>query len=240
MKELFEEATGVYAGTLQEDMIDTVKKTKKLCCDVLIPQFFTKQVKYPLTYVPLWATVLPLKKGDKVLVTFNQGNLKYPILYKNASELEDSFFNKFNLPSNTLNAEETVSVIKIGVDSYLLKTNSYTVLRNGSSSCIILSDNETYVCGSDVTVLSTGTSNIKGNTVKIDGNNVTVKGNQTDIESSTGVSIKGSLMDLKTVLDKLLDGIVNSASTAVTAQAYATALSVVAESIKVMLNDVLR
>lgn len=240
MKELFEEATGVYAGTLQEDMVDTVKRTKKLCCDVLIPQFFTNQVKYPLTYVPLWATVLPLKKGDKVLVTFNQGNLKYPILYKNASELEDSFFNKFNLPSNTLNAEETVSVIKIGVNSYLLKTNSYTVLRNGGSSCIILSDNETYVCGNDVTVLSTGTSNIKGNTVKIDGNNVTVNGNQTNIESSTGVSIKGSLMDLKTVLDNLLDGIASSASTAVTAQAYATALSTVAEGIKEMLNGVLR
>lgn len=168
-KKLFEEATGVYVGTLQEDMIDTVKKTKKMYCDVLIPEFFTKATNYPLTYVPLWATILPLKKGDKVLVKFNQDNLKYPVLYKNDSEVDSEMYNKFTVPSGTVTSSDTVSVIEVGKDSYILKTNSYTVIRNKNSSCIILSDDgKTYVCGKGVEVLGgSGKVNIANNVGKL-------------------------------------------------------------------------
>ena len=43
------EATGVYIGKLVEDMIDTVKREKKLYCNVYIPEFFAKDSNYPLT-----------------------------------------------------------------------------------------------------------------------------------------------------------------------------------------------
>jgi hypothetical protein len=168
-KKLFEEATGVYLGTLQEDMIDTVKKTKKMYCDVLIPEFFTKATNYPLTYVPLWAAILPLKKGDKVLVKFNQDNLKYPILYKNDSEVNSEMYSRFTVPVNTVTTSDTVSVIEVGKDSYILKTNSYTVIRNKNDSCIILSnDGKTYVCGKGVEVLGgSGKVNIANNVGKL-------------------------------------------------------------------------
>ena len=70
---MFEEATGTYIGELLEDMIDTVSRTHKMYCDVYIPQFFAKDKAHPLTYVPLWAMSLPLKKGDKVKI-INTGN----------------------------------------------------------------------------------------------------------------------------------------------------------------------
>ena len=38
------EATGVYIGQLVEDMIETVKREKKLYCNVYIPEFFQKTV----------------------------------------------------------------------------------------------------------------------------------------------------------------------------------------------------
>ena len=90
------EATGVYIGTLVEDMIDTVKREKKLYCNVLIEDFFQKGTGYPLTYVPFWAMSLPLKKDDKVLVEFHQGNLMFPVLYKNPDEIDTQFFEKFD------------------------------------------------------------------------------------------------------------------------------------------------
>lgn len=165
-KTVFEEATGVYVGTLQEDMIDTVKRTKKMYCDVLIPEFFTKFTSYPLTYVPLWAAILPLKKGDRVLVKFNQDNLKYPILYKNDSEVDSEMYSKFNVPSGTVTSSDTVSVIEIGKDSYILKTDNYTVIRNKNDSCVILTDDgKTYVCGNGVEILGgSGKVSIANNT----------------------------------------------------------------------------
>ena len=74
------EATGVYVGTLVEDMIETVKREKKLYCKVHIPDFFAKDSDYPLTYVPFWAMSLPLKKDDKVLVSdMNLEELYYAV-----------------------------------------------------------------------------------------------------------------------------------------------------------------
>ena len=222
-KKLFEEATGVYVGTLQEDMIDTVKKTKKMYCDVLIPEFFTKATNYPLTYVPLWATILPLKKGDKVLVKFNQDNLKYPVLYKNDSEVNSEMYSRFNVPVNTVTTSDTVSVIEIGKDSYILKTNSYTVIRNKNDSCIILSDDgKTYVCGKGVEVLGgTGKVNVANNVGKL-GNVLStflnsVSETSTTVTGEAGpypivggvatgiVTLKTAATTAKTLLDQIME-----------------------------------
>ena len=59
------EATGVYVGYLLEDMVETVKREKKLYCDVYIEKIFGKDGPHPLTLVPFWALSLPLKKDDK-------------------------------------------------------------------------------------------------------------------------------------------------------------------------------
>lgn len=162
-----DEASGVFIGILQEDMIETVKTTKKLYCNVWIPEFYTKDSDYPLTYVPLWAFSLPLRKGDKVLVRFNQDNLMYPILYKNQSELEDTFFKQFDVAKSVdggniqaYTTEDSVGVQKIGVDSYIIKTEDYTIIRQNNGFILIDKDDKMYVYGSEINVISSGTVNI--------------------------------------------------------------------------------
>lgn len=161
------EASGVFIGVLQEDMIETVKKTKKLYCNVWIPEFYTKDSDYPLTYVPLWAFSLPLRKNDKVLVRFNQDNLMYPILYKNKSELEDTFFQQFDVAKSVdggniqpYTSEDSVGVQKIGVDSYIIKTEDYTVIRQNNGFILIDKNDKIYAYGSELNIISSGTLNI--------------------------------------------------------------------------------
>lgn len=161
------EASGVFIGVLQEDMIETVKKTKKLYCNVWIPEFYTKDSDYPLTYVPLWAFSLPLRKDDKVLVRFNQNNLMYPILYKNQSELEDTFFEQFDVAKSVKGgniqpyaAEDSVGIQKIGIDSYIIKTEDYTVIRQNNGFILIDKEDKMYVYGSEINVISSGAVNI--------------------------------------------------------------------------------
>ena len=51
-----DETTGIFVGTLLEDMIDTVTKTGRLYCDVDIPRFFNStfisECLSSLTYFP--------------------------------------------------------------------------------------------------------------------------------------------------------------------------------------------
>ena len=175
---IFEEATGTYIGELLEDMIDTVSRTHKMYCDVHIPEFFSKDKAHPLTYVPLWAMSLPLKKGDKVIVKFHQNDLTLPILYKNQSELDKGFYEKFefgnfvtggNVTKPT--AENTLGSQKIGTDSYLIKTENYTVIHQNNGFILIDKNGKTYIYGSEVNIVSTGNVQIDASSeVKIIGN----------------------------------------------------------------------
>ncbi len=160
------EATGVYIGKLVEDMIETVKDCGKLYCNVYIPEFFAEDSDYPLTYVPLWAMSLPLKKDDKVLVEFHQGNLMYPVLYKNATELDDfdQFYEKFDTNKSVnggniqgYEAEDTVGAERIGLDSYLIKTDDYTVIHQNNGFILIDKDDKIYTYGSEINIISSGT-----------------------------------------------------------------------------------
>ena len=161
------EATGVYVGKLVEDMIDTVKREKKLYCNVYIPEFFAKNTNYPLTYVPFWAMSLPLRKDDKVLVEFHQGNLMYPVLYKNPDEIDKQFYEKFNTKKSVSGGniqgyepKDTVGAFRIGVDSYIIKTDDYTVIHQNNGFILIDKNDKHYIYGSEINIISDGTVNV--------------------------------------------------------------------------------
>lgn len=164
------EATGVYIGQLVEDMIDTVKREKKLYCNVYIPEFFAKDSNYPLTYVPFWAMSLPLRKDDKVLVEFHQNNLMYPVLYKNPDEIDDKFFEQFDTNKSVSGGniqgyqpKDTVGAERIGENSYIIKTDDYTVIHQNDGFFLIDTEDNVYVYGSSVNIISSGNVNIDAN-----------------------------------------------------------------------------
>lgn len=162
-----EEATGVYLGELVEDMIDTVQREKKLYCNVHIPDFFQKDTEYPLTYVPLWAMSLPLKKGNKVMVEFHQGNLMYPVLYKNPEKIDDEFFQKFDTAKSVTGGniqpyqpKDTIGAERIGEHSYIIKTDDYTVIHQNNGFVLIDNKDKVYIYGSEINIISSGNLNI--------------------------------------------------------------------------------
>ena len=184
------EATGVYIGKLVEDMIDTVKREKKLYCNVYIPEFFAKDSNYPLTYVPFWAMSLPLKKDDKVLVEFHQSNLMYPVLYKNPDEIDDQFFEKFDTNKSVSGGniqgyqpKDTVGAERIGENSYIIKTDDYTVIHQNNGFILIDKNDKIYTYGSEINIISSGKMNIDAaQDVQIYANagcKITTKGNFT-------------------------------------------------------------
>ena len=156
------EATGIYVGTLVEDMINTVAREKKLYCNVHIERFFQKDTNYPLTYVPFWALSLPLRKGDKVMVEFHQGNLMYPVLYKNPDEVDvdKEFYTKFNLGNihagSMPTAVNTVGATRLGNNSYIIKTDDYTVIHDGDNFILMHKTDGTWIAGKNVHIVTNG------------------------------------------------------------------------------------
>lgn len=164
------EATGVFSGTLLEDMVDTVNKVKKLYCDVDIPAWYNSEFKHPLTYVPLWAFGLPLRKGDKVKVRFEQGDLCNPVLWK-VEEAEDlnikELSEKWNIPdfvnggnAKKPEAEGPVSAQWLGKDSYIIHTESYTVFHQNDGFVLIDKESRVVVRGKGMDIVSVGELNV--------------------------------------------------------------------------------
>ena len=206
-----EEATGIYEGTLLEDMIDTVRRTGKLVCDVEFPDIFDKDVKYPYVYVPFWAMTLPLKKGDKVQVIFNQGDYQFPVLYKNPTAFDDEneetgikfaegFMEDFDFADTVKVQGGNVKLPKkqstffaqwLGDDSYIIKTNDkdgdkgYTLIHQNDGFILLTTDNKIYVCGSEINLSANGNLNVDC------AQELKVKSTQSiELEGSTSVTIK--------------------------------------------------
>ena len=139
------EASGVFHGVLQEDMIETVKRVKKPFIDVYMKDLFFEDANYPLTYVPMFNMVLPLKKGQEVWVQFNQENHRYPVLWKLFEDLGEGYTGgKFELPGDGdlvtfPDVKDTTEVVKISDDMWFICTASYGVLHWGSQ-CILLNE----------------------------------------------------------------------------------------------------
>ena len=175
------EATGIFEGTLLEDMIVTVQRTGQLVCDVDIPDVFNKDFKHPYVYVPLWAMSLPLREGNKVQVVFNQGDFLYPVLYKNPNELPEGFTEeKWNLPQDISGgniklpkASKNVSCQWIGDDAYLIKTEDYTILHQNNGFILITKENKIFVYGDEINLCANGKLNIDS------AQEVTIKSNST-------------------------------------------------------------
>ena len=213
----FTEATGVFVGELYEDMIETVARTKKLYCDVHIPQFFAKNFPHPLTYVPLWALSLPLRKGDKVMVEFHQNDLTLPVLYKNPDEIDEQFYKKFEFADfvkkdgsqggnvDKPEAKDTIGATSFGVDSYMIKTDDYTVFHQNNGFVLFDKNNKIYVYGDEINVVSMGKTNVDSksdinvytaeniNVVSDKDVKVTTKGNTTiETQKDTKITAKGT------------------------------------------------
>jgi hypothetical protein len=145
------EATGVYEGVLYEDMIETVKKNHKLYCDVIINRFFKEGYKRPLTFVPLWAMSLPLKKGDKVLVKFADNDWSRPYLWREKPEIDEWFWKKWEFPekfekyTSQPSPDENFSVQRIGEESFILYCKQYTLFRRNGAFFLFDKNNQAYV-----------------------------------------------------------------------------------------------
>ena len=150
------EATGVYEGTLLEDMIDTVSKYHKLYCDVDIPGFFNKNHRHPLTFVPLWAMSLPLHKGDKVLVKFGDNDYARPYLWREKEEVDKWFWEQWDFPEGIEyftthpESDKNCSVVRFGEESFVIKTHDYTLVRQNDGFVFINTKGEIYVQGNKV------------------------------------------------------------------------------------------
>jgi len=138
------ESSGVYKGILVEDMIDTVRNVKKPFIDVFIEDLFFKDADYPLTYVPMFNMVLPLKKDQEVWVYFNQENHRYPVLWKLADDVTKEYTENLELPTKGSlvsfpNAEDTTEVTKFSDSCWFIGTKSYGVFHWGEQ-CVLLND----------------------------------------------------------------------------------------------------
>ena len=194
------EATGIYVGTLVEDMIETVAREKKLYCNVHIESLFQKDTDYPLTYVPFWAMSLPLREGDKVLVEFHQGNLMYPVLYKNPDEIDEQFFEQFDTNKSVeggniqgYEPSDTVGAFKLGVDSYVIKTDDYTVIHQNNGFILIDKEDKIYAYGSEINLISDGTVNVdsKDKINIFSSSDINVKDNsKINVQASSTIDIK--------------------------------------------------
>jgi len=202
------EASGVFLGVLQEDMVDTVRRVKKPFIDVYIKAMFFEDANYPLTYVPMFNMVLPLKKGQKVWVQFNQQNHRYPVLWKLAAELDEHYTEeRFGLPSDGQlvsfpTTEDTLDVHKFSDDMWFIGTKSYGVIHWGEQ-CILLNG--------DSVIANAGTLAALADTIKLDVkdkliaevmNDVTLK-----IRSAAKFEIKNALGSLGPVMSEALEAL---------------------------------
>lgn len=144
---IVDEVTGVLRGKLTEDMIDTVKKTKRPFISVLYENIFEESGEYPYTYVPSWLTTLPLKKDTEIIAYFNQGSFQYPVLWKlsDSSDYDDTMLQDIKMPSNGdivsfPEAEKVIAVHKFTDSFYYYVTDKYILLQSGDESVVFDND----------------------------------------------------------------------------------------------------
>jgi len=139
------EFSGVYRGVLKEDMVTTVQRVKKPFIDVYVDTLFYEDADYPLTYVPMFNMILPLKKDQEVWVYFNQENHRYPVLWKLATDMDEDYTDaKFTLPPDGSlglvtfpETEDTTEVLKFSDNMWFIGTADYGVLHWGDQ-CVLL------------------------------------------------------------------------------------------------------
>ena len=215
---LNEEATGVFQGTLLEDMIDTVTRTGRLYCDIDIPRFYNSDFNHPLTYVPLWAMSLPLRKGDKVWVKFEQNDFTLPVLWKIPDGLDKGMYETYEPTKavergniDKIKASETVAAQKLGDDAFIIKTENYTIIRQNDAYAILDKDNNIYASGKTVNISASEKINIdSGSDVNIytEGKiNLTQKGNNNTLEIKTDGDVKLESTTGKFHIDNNISGL---------------------------------
>jgi hypothetical protein len=141
------EFSGVFYGVLREDMIDTVRKVKKPFIDVVIKSVFFEDGNYPLTYVPVFNMVLPLKKDTGVWVRFSGDGVRFPVLWKIDGDMDAGFRydEKYDLPSGGdlvefPDAEETTEAVRFSDDFWFIAAKSYAVFHYGDQVSLVSGD----------------------------------------------------------------------------------------------------
>jgi len=225
------EATGVYQGVLVEDMIDTVKRVKKPFIDVFIEGMFFKDADYPLTYVPMFNMVLPLKKDQKVFVYFNQDNQRYPVLWKLADEVSKEYIDKYGFPKGGLvsfpDAEDTTEVTKFSDFCWFIGTKSYGVF-NWGEQCVLLNKDSII-------------TNARGSLQYKSGGDFVVESfNDIILKSTAGkVTLNGTGQDLGSVLCDLVQHLLTYLPTATVALPTGSVCPVYSPTFMSDLNSVL-
>lgn len=216
-----DETTGIFVGTLLEDMIDTVTKTGRLYCDVDIPRFYNSNFNHPLTYVPLWAMTLPLKKGDKVFVKFHQDDFTLPVLWKIDGAVDEGMYEEYEPQQAVENGNikkiepaKTFYSQKLGDDSFIIKTENYTIIRQNDAYVLLDKDNNIFASGNTVNISSADVLNVdSGSTINIytEGEvNIKQKGNSNfNIETDGKVFIKNNSYNLGQLLNDFTDFVKN-------------------------------
>jgi hypothetical protein len=134
------EKTGIYSGVLQEDMIVTVSRTKRSYMNVFYEGLVASEnIDYPLTYLPAYGMVYPLREGDIVWSYFNQKNMRYPVFWRVDAEYTTQMYENWSPPSpgsivTPPNEQDTIGVIQLSEDAFILSTEEYTVLRYGDNA----------------------------------------------------------------------------------------------------------
>jgi hypothetical protein len=172
------EASGVYHGTLKEDMIDTVRRTGKSFIDVDIEGLYWSEDEedyYPLTYVPVMNQILALTAGTQVWVRFAQDNLRYPVFWKLKEPTSDAWYGQAgvsftkdedpirNFPDGGSEveypeAQNTKFVHKLSDNFWVIGTDGYLFLHNvgAPEQDLVFSSRGTLLSVSEFQVLSRG------------------------------------------------------------------------------------
>ena len=188
MDKLYDEVTGVYAGTLVEDMIDTVIKYHRPFINCDMPDLFTVTTEYPLVYVPTWFMSLPLLRGDKVRVVFHQDSMRYPVLWKLDEGYDQSMVSPPVVPSpgelvTFPTIDKVIAVQRFAKDFYFFQTAKYTVLRSGEQFTLFSADS---------TILSNTNIAMKATDIKVEADSYTLRCKELveDVENRTFEAIQ--------------------------------------------------
>ena len=132
----YPELTGVSEAILLEDFMVTARALGGPYCRAKIPSLGWNTGRFPAIYVPFQALTFALKKGDTVLVKFQQDDIRYPYVWFQPTTGSSV---PYPTPTDDCPQPGTKDVAFPSQDKH---DYSFQVLGNG----LIVASNEAYAC----------------------------------------------------------------------------------------------